>query len=104
MNLAEQKNDSIHIHCTGPYVFYMYVCYNSLRAHETSGYLQLRVKETPVISINLSTTHEVCRGLHHIAYLGAREQASLYLHVTDGFKVKNLTVGLNYLLGRQCDY
>lgn len=100
------KNDRIYVNCTGPYVLYMDVCYKSLREYETRGSLKLQVvgSKTPVWSVNLTTLHEVCRGLHSITYLRAMEEASLYLYVTDGFKVKNVTVGLSHLLGSRCDY
>lgn len=103
MNL---KNDRIEIRCTGPYVLYMDVCYKSLRDHETRGYLQLQVsgQKIPGSSITLTATDDVCTGLLRTVYLRANEQASLYLYVTDGFKVKTLSVGLRYLLGSQCDF
>ncbi|TWW57670.1 hypothetical protein D4764_07G0003890 [Takifugu flavidus] len=106
MNLTG-KNDRIEIRCTGPYVLYMNACYKSLRDHETRGYLQLQVsgQKIPESSITLTATQDdVCTGLLRTVYLRANEQASLYLYVTDGFKVKTLSVGLSYLLGSQCDF
>lgn len=105
MNLTG-KNDRIYISCTGPYIFYMEVCYTSMPQHETRGYLQLQVtgQETPASSITLTATEYVCRRVHHIVFLRANEQVSLHLYVTDGFKVKKLDVGLSYLLGSQCDF
>lgn len=106
MNLTG-NNDRIEIRCTGPYVLYMNACYKSLRDHETRGYLQLQVsgQTIPESSITLTATQDdVCTGLLRTVYLRANEQASLYLYVTDGFKVKTLSVGLSYLLGSQCDF
>lgn len=105
MDLAREK-DWIHINCTGPYILYVDVCYLSMHEPESRGYLQLQVmgQTTPASSFTLNaTSQKVCRGLHSIVYLRAKEQASLYLTVTGGFKVKTLSVGLSYLLG-QCDY
>lgn len=106
MGLVDKSSDRIYINCTGPYILYMDVCYKSLRQYETSGALQLQVvgSKTPVCSFNLTASHEVCRGLHSTAYLRAQEQAHLHLYVTKGFKVKNVTVGLSYLLGSRCDF
>lgn len=105
MNLTG-KNDRIEIRCTGPYVLYMNVCYKSLRDHETRGYLQLQVngQKIPESSITLTATDDICTGLVRTVYLRANEQASLYLYVTDGFKVKTLSVGLSYLLGSLCNF
>lgn len=99
--------DKISVSCTGPYVLYMYLCYKSLQEHqETRGSLQLQVagKETPLSSFNLTVLHEVCNGYHSIAYLVEGEKASLHLYREGMFKVKNVTVGLRYLLGSQCVY
>lgn len=106
MSLVDKKNDTIYVNCTGPYILYIDVCYKSLSDEETRGMLQLQVvgSTTPVSSLALNASHEVCRGLHSIAYLRAREQASLYFHCTDGFKIKNVTVNLSYLLGGRCEY
>lgn len=104
MNLVGK--DKISVSCTGPYVLYMYLCYKSLQVTEARGSLQLQVvgKKNPVSTFNLTALQEVCNGHHSIAYLKQGEEASLYLSVKDRFKVKNVTVGLWYLLGRKCDY
>ncbi|XP_051233626.1 uncharacterized protein LOC127350762 [Dicentrarchus labrax] len=107
MGLVAKKNDTIGINCTGPYILYMEVCYKGMnQPKEAHGTLELRVEgsNTSVSSVNLTASHEVCRGLHSIAYLRANERASLHLNCTDDFKVKNVTVGLSYLLGSQCRY
>lgn len=106
MGLANKNNDSIYVNCTGPYVLYMDVCYKSLHEKEAKGILELQVvgSETPVSSVTLNASQEVCRGLSSIAYLRAKEEASLHLYFTDGFKVKNVTVGLSYLLGTRCEF
>ncbi|KAI3368318.1 hypothetical protein L3Q82_008031 [Scortum barcoo] len=93
MSLVDEKNDMIYVNCTGPYILYTDVCYKSMSKEETRGMLQLQVQgsSTPVSSLALNTSHEVCRGLHSIAYLKATQQASLYFYCTDGFKIKNVT-------------
>ncbi|KAA8589276.1 hypothetical protein FQN60_012641 [Etheostoma spectabile] len=104
MSLGVEERDKIYVNCTGPYVFYMKVCY--LGAKEASGTLELRVvgEERPVSSFRLNASHEVCRGLHSIAYLTREDKVSLHLNSTDGFKIKNAIVGLNYLLGKRCEF
>lgn len=105
MNLVGR--DRISVSCTGPYVLYMNMCYMSLQEREARGSLQLQVvgqEKTPLSSFNLTVLKEVCKGHHSIAYLKEGEEASLYLNVKDRFKVKNVTVGLRYLLGNQCIY
>ncbi|KAG8003533.1 hypothetical protein GBF38_018706 [Nibea albiflora] len=96
-------NDKISIKCTGPYVLYMYACYLSLDNQEGSGILQLQVESVPVASIMMNASNVVCRGLHSIAYLKEKDQTSLQLYSTEGFKIKNVTVGLSYLLGTRCE-
>lgn len=100
------KNDVIRVHCAGPYVLYMYVCYMNLTEQLARGYLEVQVagQKTPVASVNLTTASEVCQGLQRSFYLQAQEQASLHLYVNDSFKLKNASVGLSSLLGSQCDY
>ncbi|KAF1385945.1 hypothetical protein PFLUV_G00113030 [Perca fluviatilis] len=104
-SMMSLDGDKIKVKCNGPYVFYMEVCYRT-DAKEASGTLQLKVmgRESPVSSIHLNDPHEVCRGLQSIAYLRSKEEASLYLSCTGGFKIENATVGLNYMLGTRCEY
>lgn len=107
MSLADEKNDTIKISCTGPYVVYIDVCYKSLtKGEERTGILQLQVvgSETRVNNFTLQTADEVCRGLSSIAYLRKEEKASLHLYVKDGFKIKNATVGLSYLWGESVSF
>lgn len=106
MNLTEEK-DTIHISCTGPYVLYVDVCFNSMRDPRARGYLQLRVKGQKTLASSFAldaTSQKVCTALHSTVYLRARERASLYLTVHGSFKVKTASVGLSYLLGGQCDF
>ncbi|KAF3835045.1 hypothetical protein F7725_027603 [Dissostichus mawsoni] len=109
MNLTDGKNDKIHIQCTGPYVLYMEVCYKSMDGTETGGVMELQVlgRDTPrVSSFSLHASHEVsvCKGLHSTAYLSNKEEASLHLYPTEGFRFESMTVGLSYLLGSRCEY
>lgn len=105
VTVNEQKN-KIHIHCTGPYIWHMNVCYKSMDTVNTTGKLQLKVEgsETPVGSIEMTTPAEVCRWLHSIVYLKADQEASLHFQSNSGFKVKNVTMGLSYLLGEKCQH
>lgn len=98
--------DKIYINCTGPYILYMDVCYRSLNKKEITGILQLEVVErkTTVTSFNLTTSDEDCGVLHSIVYLRAKDQASLHIYAEVSFKIKNATLGLNYLLGTRCEY
>ncbi|KAK9519225.1 hypothetical protein VZT92_021966 [Zoarces viviparus] len=104
MGLA--KKDQIYVNCTGPYVLYMHLCYKDIDKKGASGLLELWVVErkAPVISFDLHASHEVCRGLHRTAYLMDKETLSLQLTYTDGFKIMNMTVGLSYMLGSQCQF
>ncbi|GLD46296.1 uncharacterized protein AKAME5_002700900 [Lates japonicus] len=109
MSLADEKNDTIKISCTGPYVVYIDVCYKSLSSgEELTGILQLQVvgSETPVSNFTLQTRSAdlVCRGLSSIAYLRKEEKASLHLYLKDGFKIKSATVGLTYLWGESVSF
>lgn len=106
MNLVDKTKDKIYINCTGPYLLYIEACYKSLRGNLTTGTLQLLVErnQTLVTSIDMNTSDEVCKGLHSIAYLKVREVAYLYLQSLHDFKVKNMTVGLSYLLGSRCEF
>lgn len=106
MSLHNNSKTEIDVRCTGPYVLYMEVCYRKPDTKEASGTLQLKVvgRESPVSSIPLNASHEVCRGLQSIAYLRRKEKAYLYWNSTKGFKIDNATVGLNYLLGTRCEY
>ncbi|XP_031724111.1 uncharacterized protein LOC116394885 [Anarrhichthys ocellatus] len=106
MSLAGENKDQIYVNCTGPYVLYMYLCYKDKDETEASGLLQLQVvgRKAPVSSFPLNASHEVCRGLHSIAYLRDKETLSLQLNCTAGFKIKTVTVGLSYMLGSQCQF
>lgn len=97
-------HDKIHINCTGPYILYMDVCYRSLEENKNiTGVLQLMVGKTAVTSFLLTTSDEDCRQLHSIVYLKTKQQASLHIQAQDSFKIKNATLGLNYLLGTRCE-
>ncbi|XP_056234562.1 uncharacterized protein LOC130170890 [Seriola aureovittata] len=106
MSVAGEKKDKIYVNCTGPYVLYIHLCYTSLGGEKTTGMLQLQVvrDKTPVSSFTLQTSEEVCEGLNSIAYLKAKDQASLHLYAKEEFKILEVSVGLTYLLGRQCDF
>uniref|UniRef100_A0AAV2KTD3 TNF family profile domain-containing protein n=1 Tax=Knipowitschia caucasica TaxID=637954 RepID=A0AAV2KTD3_KNICA len=97
----------IFVHCDGPYVVHMYVCFKSTEG-QANGTLQLGVadSEHPHCTFPLQThqQQEVCRGLHGITYLRAKNDASLKLVSTHNFRIKNITVGFNYLLGSRCEY
>ncbi|KAG7514291.1 hypothetical protein JOB18_029891 [Solea senegalensis] len=108
MSRADGNAGMIIINCTGPYVLYIDLCYKSLdleKGHlNTTGTLQLQVKGsgTPRSSFRLQASHvKVCRGLHSIAFLRAKEQASLHLYSDRSFVMSELTVGLSYLLGTE---
>ncbi|XP_074492072.1 uncharacterized protein LOC141768066 [Sebastes fasciatus] len=106
MGLANENKDQIYVRCNGPYVLYMYLCYQAGLGEKASGILQLRVvgDETPVISIPLNASHDVCRGLQCTAYLRVKEMVSLHLYSSEGFKINNATVALSYMLGSRCDF
>ncbi|XP_026200659.1 uncharacterized protein LOC113151989 [Anabas testudineus] len=101
MGMVDNK---IHVNCTGPYIVYMDVCYKSLNKVNITGTLQLQVvgRKSPVTSFSVTTSDEDCRGLYSIAYLRAKDQASLHVYAKEGFKIKTATLGLSYLLGRVC--
>jgi len=102
-----EAKDLIYIKCTGPYIWHMEVCYETRQSADTdAGTLELQVKgsKAPFSSIKLNATHLVCRGLHSTAYLRANEQASLHLSSKDELVIRNITMGLSYLLGKKCDY
>ncbi|CAB1452747.1 unnamed protein product [Pleuronectes platessa] len=103
MSLVDEQNQRILVNCTGPYVLYVDVCYQNLNLGNSTGFLQLLVEgsNTPVSSFTLQASREVCRGLHCIVFLRAKERASLHLLADEGFQIKNATVGLNYLLGTE---
>uniref|UniRef100_A0A1A8L0D8 TNF family profile domain-containing protein n=2 Tax=Nothobranchius pienaari TaxID=704102 RepID=A0A1A8L0D8_9TELE len=106
MLLGEGK-DTISINCTGPYVWYMYVCY---QAKDSRGTLELQVRgsrDPPVSSFSLNATHDaaskdICRGLHSLVYFRNKQVASVRLYSTTGFIFRNVTMGLTYLLGNIC--
>lgn len=105
MGLAVGK-DKIYVSCSGPYVLYMDLCYRDMSKEGASGILQLQVvgRDHPVSSFPLHASRDDCRRLHRIVYLKAKEEASLHWYSTDSnFKIKNVTVGLSYLLGSRCD-
>ncbi|KAL3047508.1 hypothetical protein OYC64_021665 [Pagothenia borchgrevinki] len=106
MRLADGKNDAIYIKCTGPYVLYMKVCYKSMDGPETGGVMELQVLGKAVSSFSLHVKHSevVCTGLHSTAYLSEKDEASLHLYPTEGFRFESMTVGLSYLLGSRCEY
>lgn len=106
MSLIDNK---VSINCTGPYIWYMDVCYKSLTNVNVSGTLLLQVEvevegkkqKTTASSIILHTSGEDCRGLHSIVYLSVNEMASVEVSAGDEFKIKEATLGLSYLLS-QC--
>lgn len=102
MSLADKQNDKIYVNCTGPYIVHIEVCYKSLAGKNATGKLELQVKEILVSSFDLRTSEDDCSRLHSIAYLKAKDQASLHFYANDGFKIKELTMGLSYLLGGRC--
>lgn len=101
---VSRLNEAIHVECTGPYVWYIDSCKVQKEKEETSGILQLRVQgsQTPVSSFTLNSTH-ICRGLHSIIYLRAKEVASVHLN-SEGFMIDDMSMGLTYLLGNKCEY
>lgn len=105
-NEMSKVDNKIYVNCTGPYILYMDVCYRSLNKETITGILQLEVvgRTTPVISFNLTTSGEDCTVLHSILYLRVKEQASLHIYAKESFKIKNATLGLNYLLGARCEH
>ncbi|CAJ1060071.1 hypothetical protein L3Q82_008031 [Xyrichtys novacula] len=96
----------IYTSCTGSYLLHLHTCYTSLKLGESRVaelQLQARKDEEPLSSFFLNTTHEVCRGLHRITYLRAKQNVSLHLFLSDGFKLKNMTVDLSFLQGGRCE-
>lgn len=107
--ILANKKDKIYINCTGPYVLYVRLCYLDFLEANATGTLQLQVvgkeEKTPFSFPTLyATAHEVCRVLHDIVYLSKKNEASLHLISSLGFKIKHARVGLSYLLGSQCVY
>lgn len=104
MSLVPEEKDQIQVNCTGPYVLYLYLCYKDRDQGGALGTLELWVqgREAPASSFPLRASVEVCRGLHSTAYLRNKERLRLRLNSTAGFKVKNMTVALSYLLGSRC--
>ncbi|XP_051803196.1 uncharacterized protein LOC127533643 [Acanthochromis polyacanthus] len=106
-----EDTDKFTIRCTGPYILHMDICYTSYKKDEkmrsqTPWNLQLQVEgsKTPAGTVELQPSDEVCRGLHSIVFLRAKEVASLHLlNSTTFFNIKNVTVGLSSLLGNRCD-
>lgn len=98
-------NKKIYINCTGPYILYMDVCYMSLSDVEAEGTLQVKVEgKDPLVNFTLHALNEVCRGLQSIVYFRVKDEAYLDLYSSNTFKIKNMTMGLSYLLGRRCDF
>lgn len=106
MSVAGDNNDTVHISCTGPYILDVELCYKRLDpgTEERSGVLQLQVegRGSPASTFHLRASKEVCRGLHNVTYLWAKDRVTLRLY-TDELKITQATVGLSYLLGSQCD-
>lgn len=104
MDVNTDKN-KIDITCRGPYIWYMDVCYKSLKHGKvTEGTLQLKMDDTAVSSVNLTVSNEVCRGHQSIVYLRANTKSSLHLSHADEFRLLNVTMGLSYLLGKRCEF
>ena len=98
-------NKEIHLFCNGPYILHMYVCYKGLEG-PGRGRLELRRAGMQTLTnLTLAAGKEVtCRGLHATVDLRKKEWATLsFFSEGETLKVKNLTVGLRYLLG-QCQY
>ncbi|XP_078141794.1 uncharacterized protein LOC144539735 [Centroberyx gerrardi] len=103
VSLSNNSKSKIYIGCTGPYILHMYVCCTSNDVKGANGTLVLLLVGgggTPLSSFSLQ--QNVCRGLHSTVYLKAKEEASLYFSSPDNLKIKNVTLGLSYLLGRKC--
>ncbi|MEQ2188057.1 hypothetical protein GOODEAATRI_011048 [Goodea atripinnis] len=101
----ENDKGNISISCTGPYVWHMLVCYKTMNQGNLSGNLVLQVANTPVNSVRMDAIEQtVCRGLHSIVYLKERDVASFHLYSPKGFWMVNVSMGLRYLLGNNCDY
>ncbi|KAM4574145.1 uncharacterized protein V3H82_008866 [Fundulus diaphanus] len=103
------QNDKgkVSISCTGPYVWHMQTCFEDIDRGHVSGNLTLEVNNTPVSSVTMNATKNmVCRGLHSIVYLGAGDVARFHLFSQSpkGFRMVNVSMGLNYLLGNNCEY
>lgn len=105
MHLADERQSKIAVRCAGPYVLYADVCYRSLE-RGASGTLRLRSagRAAPLCAFRLAGRHEACEALHAVAYLRAGDKAELDLQSTGRFKIKNVTVGLNYQLGGRCEF
>ncbi|KAM8875871.1 uncharacterized protein AB9W97_016426 [Spinachia spinachia] len=104
MSLVPEEKGQIQVKCTGPYVLYLYLCYKDRDQGGALGTLELCVegRVAPASSFALHAFGEVCRGLHSTAYLRDKERLRLRLTSSPGFKVKNVTVALSYLLGSRC--
>ncbi|XP_077390287.1 uncharacterized protein LOC144026966 [Festucalex cinctus] len=105
MHLADERHSKIAVRCTGPYVLYADVCYLSLEKN-AGGTLRLHAagRATPLWAFCLAGRREACEALHAVAYLRSGEKAELDLRATGRFKIKNVTVGLSYLLGGRCEF
>ncbi|XP_077440788.1 uncharacterized protein LOC144062879 [Vanacampus margaritifer] len=105
MHLADERHSKIAVRCTGPYVLYADVCYRSLEKN-AAGTLRLHAagRRAPLWASRLAGRRDACEALHAVAYLRTGEKAELNLRVTGRFKIKNVTVGLSYLLGGRCEF
>ncbi|XP_023195576.1 uncharacterized protein LOC111609735 [Xiphophorus maculatus] len=106
-NKLQNNNGNVTIRCTGPYVWHMQGCYESMgNTANVSGSLTLLVKHTlPVSSFAMDATRDVvCRGLHSIVYLVAEDVARFRFSSQTGFRMVNVSMGLSYLLGNKCEY
>ncbi|XP_055778849.1 uncharacterized protein LOC129855331 isoform X1 [Salvelinus fontinalis] len=106
MNLS--GDSGIQVRCTGPYILYMEVCSEGLDGQLGNGTLELREGSRELASFSLQAREEDCRDslLHQTVYLRKEEIATLHF-TSKGKKnlvVKNLTLGLHYLLGTQCQH
>lgn len=105
MHLIGEKNETIYVNCTGPYILYINTCYMSLNEGENAtGVLLLQEERVTISTFTMQTSDKVCRGLHNIVYLKSKKQISLHLKSSQLFIMKEVTVGFTYMLGteRQC--
>ena len=105
MSLDAKEKGVFYINCTGPYILYMDLCYMSMEGKEASGTLRLLDgKENPETLFTMNSSSEECKDtvLQKTVFIKEKGKARLQLVSRGRFKLKNLTVGLSSLLGRQC--
>ncbi|KAM8744989.1 uncharacterized protein AB9X84_016397 [Acanthopagrus schlegelii] len=105
MSLDAKEKGVFYINCTGPYILYMDLCYMSMEGKEANGTLRLLDgKENPETLFAMNSSSEECKDtvLQKTVFIKEKGKARLQLESRGRFKLKNLTVGLSSLLGRQC--